>query len=78
MYRLHIDFPLGNDQQEAIRISNKIIQFLTEQKYNGLVSLPVNTEMGARLGNDTDRGKKDYLRINENGHAANGKQKIVL
>lgn len=73
MYRLHIDVPCGTDQKEAIALACDIINNF--KLYPGLL---VGEEIGVRLGNDTDQGKKDYLRINENGHAANGKHKIIL
>jgi hypothetical protein len=74
MYRLHIDVPCGTDQAQAIALANELKNIIIH-------SLRLNQgglEIGIRLGNDTDQGKKDYLRINDNGHAANGKQKIVI
>lgn len=75
MYRLHIDVPCGTDQAEAIASAKQMLSDI--QKFLAFTSLQ-GREIGARLGNDTDQGKKDYLRINENNHAANGKQKIIL
>jgi hypothetical protein len=75
MYRLHIDVPCGTDQKEAIASAQQILADI--QKFLAFTSLQ-GREIGVRLGEDTDRSKKDYLRINENGHAANGKQKVVL
>lgn len=76
MYRLHLDVPCGTDQKEAIELAN-YFKFWLLKSFDGHTKTS-GLEIGVRLGNDTDRSNKDYLRINENGHAANGKQKIVI
>lgn len=75
-YRLHIDIPVGHNQDDAI-LAAKAILFVIESNMPHLRSDYV-TEWNYRLGNDEDRSKKNYLRINENGHAANGKVNISL
>lgn len=72
-YRLHLDIPLGDDQGYAIKAANHIAAILRDTDWG---DLPDKESMQIRLGNDEDRSKKDFLRINSNGHAANGKQSL--
>ena len=68
-YRLQLDIPLGSDQERAILESEIFVRCICDAlKAHGA---PVT--LNYRLGNDSDRGKKNYLDINENGHASNKK-----
>ena len=74
-YRLHIDVPLVNDMKESVDLSQQIIQSIQKALTTSGIK---DIEMNYRLGNDEDRQKANYLNINENGHASNKKNKIVL
>ena len=67
MYRFHLDIPLGEDQAAAIAAANNLIQILRSQ------ILWDNLQPQIRLGNDQDRGAKNYLKMTEGGHATSGK-----
>jgi hypothetical protein len=72
MYRIAIDSPLGEDQEKAITIAKKIAEFLSTMKIEGVDFVQY------RLANDWDRGTKNYLDIDSNGHCSNKKFKIVF
>lgn len=70
-YRLHIDIPLGDNREESIQRSEKILKIIQDALVNsGDFS---GTEVNYRLGNDTDRQKSNHLDINHNGHCSNKK-----
>lgn len=73
-YRLNIDFSLGPDQKAAIKKANPIVEAIVElirhMRPEGVESI------GVRLANDDDRSPKNYLQINENGHAS-GKKMVI-
>ena len=73
MYRLHIDIPLENDEEEAIRKAESFVSLLMMVKE----SIP-SKQVNYRLGHDEDRQKSNYLDKNENGHVSNKKTKISL
>lgn len=78
MYRLVIDFPLGENQEEAIKKAQLIVPAIEQAvKQSCLPTMGVKL-MQYRLQNDDDRSVKNYLTINENGHAGNKKIKIEL
>ena len=68
MYRLHIDLPLDEDLENSQQLSEHIIEILKNELYGEGLSV-----VQYRLSNDTDRGNKNYLDINENGHCSNKK-----
>lgn len=64
-YRLHIDIPLGNNLDEAKLFVKDIIHYLSSmEKIEGVDYFQY------KLSHDTDRGNKNYLDINENGHCS--------
>jgi len=69
-FRLHIDIPLTDNLTDSETISKKVIEFLTSLNVEGVNVLQY------KLSNDSDRANKNYLDINENGHASNKKCKI--
>ena len=71
-YRLHIDIPLTDDQTQSANISRQVAEFLLTMDIEGVELIQY------RLSNDLDRGNKNYLDINENGHASNKKNQIVF
>ena len=76
-HRLHIDIPLGHDEEKAVMNSEEIIYMIESQKDFLLESLGVE-QLNYRLGHDEDRQKSNYLDKNENGHVSNKKMKIRL
>ena len=78
-YRLHIDIPLDVSEEEAIQISQKLMDwlFLSDSAKSDIHNLGV-TQFNYRLGHDNDRQRSNYLMKNENGHVNNKKCKITL
>lgn len=75
MYRLHIDIPLGEDQNNSIVRSNDIVNRIKDiLKEHNLVGC--GDIMQYRLGEDTDRQPSNYLQINANGHCSNKKIRV--
>jgi hypothetical protein len=70
-YRLHIDIPLGKDVSEARNLADHLIEIMRNEFYGEGLRL-----IQYKLSHDSDRGNKNYLDINENGHASNKKVKI--
>ena len=76
-YRLHIDVPLGLSQETAIKKAQAILNAMRRIPWHDYgMDDSTGHLFQVRLGNDSDRGRKNYLEINENGHAANGKQPL--
>ena len=76
-YRLHIDIPLGQDEEKAVMNSEEIIYMIESQKDFLLESLGVE-QLNYRLGHDEDRQKSNYLNKNENGHVNNKKCRLTF
>ena len=70
MFRLHIDIPLDKNEEKAKNLSQSIVSFLKQLQVEDVNLIQY------RLGNDSDRGNKNYLSIDENGHCTNKKDKI--
>ena len=80
-YRLHIDIPLGTDENTAKDIANSILQwsFFDEKNKTKIRLKQYGVEqVNYRLGNDEDRQKSNYFDKNENGHVSNKKTKITI
>jgi len=83
-YRLHIDIPLGADEENAIAAATQIVTwyFADIDARNKLQTLTLDNvdleEINYRLGNDDDRQKSNYLDKNENGHVSNKKIRISI
>ena len=78
MYRLHIDIPLGTDEEHAIYKSKLLVQEFVGQHYANINEKYDIEEMNYRLGHDEDRQKSNYMDKNENGHVSNKKTKIHI
>lgn len=78
-YRLHIDIPFDCSEEEAIEISERLMNwlFLSESAKSDIQNLGVN-QVNYRLGHDDDRQRSNYLMKNENGHVSNKKCKVIL
>ena len=79
-YRLHIDIPLGFDEDQAVKIAKSITYWHFEDKdaqdkLNSLTGGKIS-RINYRLGHDEDRQKSNYLDKNENGHVSNKKIQI--
>jgi len=81
-YRLHIDIPLGGNEEEAIYKANLLVQEffkLNQSTAGNLINEKYEIEkVSYRLGHDEDRQKSNYLDKNENGHVSNKKTVIDL
>jgi hypothetical protein len=84
-YRLHIDIPLGEDEEKATHNAYLLIEeLITEHGRTIPMALKLNLhekygvdEVYYRLGHDDDRQKSNYLDKNENGHCSNKKLKLT-
>lgn len=72
MYRLHIDLPMGDEQEMAIGIAESLLQEL-QLRLAGM-----HIELGVRLMCDSDRSKRNYLEQTPSGHWSNSKTKIQI
>jgi len=81
MYRLHIDIPLGPNENDAIQQVEDLMHwhFADVDAQEKIKYLMGNVEqINYRLGHDEDRQKSNYLDKNENGHVTNKKSRISL
>jgi len=77
-YRLHIDIPLGQNEEEAIYIADAMISTISQHvRLRSQINNQISG-MNYRLGHDDDRQKSNYLMKDENGHVNNKKIKIVF
>ena len=74
-YRLHIDIPIPLSEEEAIKVTNKLVSLMNVSHV--LEDCGVD-QINYRLGHDDDRQKSNYLIKNENGHVSNKKCRIDL
>ena len=78
-YRLHIDIPLGSDEEEAIKNTESIMRIFRSSRNSDLMWSALNvSQVNYRLGHDEDRQKSNYLDKNENGHVSNKKTRIDI
>lgn len=70
MFRFHIDIPLSKNEDQSKDLSIQIVEFLRTMNVDGVELIQY------RLGNDSDRGNKNYLLADENGHCTTKKLKI--
>ena len=81
MYRLHIDIPLGEDEDEAVYKTKLLIQEFLSSHRGSMQHLNEKygiEQVNYRLGHDEDRQKSNYLQMNDNGHCSNKKTKISI
>lgn len=74
-YRLHIDIPIPLSEEEAIKVTNKLVSLMNVSHV--LENCAID-QINYRLGHDDDRQKSNYLMKNENGHVSNKKCRIDL
>jgi len=75
-YRLHIDIPMGSDEDIAVVQTKRLIKSLFSGKQEEVMHTHLLTQVNYRLGCDEDRQKSNYLDRNENGHVSNKKTRI--
>jgi|TARA_X000001382_G_scaffold73754_1_gene51479 hypothetical protein len=78
MYRLHIDIPVGTDEEEAIRIATHMVSSIAVHVGNRAKIDDEVTGMNYRLGNDEDRQKSNYFMKDEEGHVNNKKTRLTF
>ena len=81
MYRLHIDIPLGLNEDDAIQQVKDLMKwhFEDEDVQEKIKYLVGNIDtVNYRLGHDEDRQKSNYLTKNENGHVSNKKIRLTF
>ena len=81
MYRLHIDIPLGPNEDDAIQQVEDLMKWHFEDKdaQEKIKYLMGNVDtVNYRLGHDEDRQKSNYLNKNENGHVTNKKIRLTF
>lgn len=77
-YRLHIDIPLGHDEEKAIEITQQMISTIATHVRTRSQITPEIGGMNYRLGHDDDRQKSNYLNKDENGHVNNKKIRLTF
>jgi hypothetical protein len=77
MFRLKIDFPLGEDEKIAIDDANSIINWLVEKAKQDSNN-PVGNLLQYLLSNDEDRSVRNYLNKDKHGHASTKKSKLHI
>ena len=77
-YRLHIDVPLGTNEEDAIRIAQSMISSIAVHIGNRAKIDAEITGINYRLGHDEDRQKSNYLMKNEEGHVNNKKNRLTF
>jgi hypothetical protein len=81
MYRLHIDIPLGSDEEKVIE---QVKAFMLWHFADADAQVKIKSLMGDvdqvnyRLGHDEDRQKSNYLNKTENGHVTNKKTRLTF
>jgi hypothetical protein len=75
MFRLFIDIPLAMTEEEAAKVSQKIMSLINVQHILDDCGIE---QLNYRLGHDEDRQKSNYLIKTENGHVTNKKCRINL
>ncbi len=81
-YRLHIDIPLGSDEETAISAAKSLMEWNftdidAKDRITRLTGGKVE-QVNYRLGHDEDRQKSNHLDKNENGHISNKKFRIDI
>ena len=77
-YRLHIDIPLGSDEEDAIQIASQMVSTIsTHVRHRAKIDSCIEG-MNYRLGHDDDRQKSNYLMKDEEGHVNNKKIRLTF
>lgn len=79
MYRLHIDIALGDNKEASVDNSNRIMEIIKKALNDAYLSENNNmpfSEIGITLRDDSDRGTRNYLLLDDNGKARTTKIKL--
>lgn len=76
MFRLHLDIQLGDDEEKAAKMAEEIVKALGEAIYSKRLTNKLTLQY--RLGKDEDRGNRNYLSKDANGHVSTGKVRILI
>ena len=71
MFRLHIDIPLAEDEEESAKIAKSIADELVRQFLSDNVK-----KIQYRMANDEERAVRNYLIKDDEGHCST--KKIVV
>lgn len=83
-FRLHIDIPLGTDEEQAIEIAKCIMDDIVHQtdfhawRKEFDVPVPEDILLNYRVGHDEDRQKSNYLKKTPDGHVTKKKNRETL
>jgi hypothetical protein len=77
MFRLVLDVPLFEDEQNSAKVSRLSLEKIKEALAPVLKDAGLNL-IQYRLQRDEDRTPKNFLEKNENGHVPTGKARIVI
>jgi len=83
-FRLFIDIPLGQDEENAIAVAQSIVEWHfkdidAKDKLQRLTNNRLDlSEINYRLGHDYDRQKSNYINKTENGHVTTKKCRIDM
>tara|TARA_R110002012_G_scaffold190989_3_gene358686 strand:+ start:4630 stop:4884 length:255 start_codon:yes stop_codon:yes gene_type:complete len=77
-FRLHIDVPLGVNEEEAMQKAQYFMKFVfsDDDQLERMREHFKLSQLNYRLGHDEDRQKSNYLKKTENGHVTNKKIRI--
>lgn len=79
-YRLHIDIPVGQEEEAAILWVNEFVRHM--EGWQNIISERIGEDkpntINYRLGHDEDRQKSNYLNKTENGHVTNKKLQLTF
>ena len=75
-FRLHLDVPLGLDEEKAVRLTNNFAELLRVLSEDWSPQYFPWQDIQYRLGHDEDRGKSNYLKKTEFGHNVGKKSKL--
>ena len=76
MFRLHIDIPVGHDEEYAKETSEIVLRLLRDASLLSPLRERSVDSINFRLGHDEDRQRSNYFQKTENGHVGHIKSKI--
>ena len=75
MFRLIVDVPCGEDEQDAQIVANNILSLMKEVLPSRM-GTDHYKQLQYRLTNDSDRAARNYLNKDDQGHARTNKLKL--
>jgi len=77
-YRLHIDMPLGIDENAALDKAKAVMDRILNPINKQYLLVQEIESVNYRVGHDEDRQRSNYLIQNENGHQNNKKCRVDI